>query len=146
MADAAWPWPDDPETTPCRLLFPTPLSLLRQGKLIQAPTLKDLVVRAGWRIESLLPARHRDAWCERRGAAIEIASRIPARPWQGYRLDLQRYSARQGREFQVHGVCGCLDLPEGPGPLWPLLAALQWIHVGKSTIVGLGQLQVVKSN
>ena len=52
------------------------------------------------------------------------------------------FSARQGREFCVHGVCGLLDLPEGPGALWPLLAALQWIHVGKSTIVGLGQLQI----
>lgn len=145
LSEAVWPLAEDPETTPCRLLFPTPLSLLRQGRLIQAPTLKDLVVRAGWRIEAFLPARHRDAWCERRGKAIEIASRIPAKPWQGYRLDLQRYSARQGCDFQVHGVCGCLDLPEGPGPLWPLLAALQWIHVGKSTIVGLGQVQVVKS-
>jgi hypothetical protein len=71
-----------------------------------------------------------------------LAARVVAEPWQGQRFDLQRYSARQDREFQVHGVCGCLDLPEGPGPLWPLLAALQWIHLGKSTIVGLGQLQI----
>jgi hypothetical protein len=143
LSEAAWPLRGDPERTPCRLMFPTPLSLLRQGKLVHAPTLKDLVIRAGWRIESFLPASQRESWRERRGAAIELAARVVAEPWQGQRLDLQRYSARQDREFQVHGVCGCLDLPEGPGPLWPLLAALQWLHLGKSTIVGLGQLQVV---
>jgi hypothetical protein len=65
-----------------------------------------------------------------------------ARPWQGERLDLKRYSSSQDREFYVDGVSGWLDLPEGPGELWPLLAALPWIHVGKSTVVGLGQATI----
>ena len=141
LSEAACPL-SDPERTPCRLVFCTPLSLQRQGKLIECPTLKDVVVRAGWRIEAFLPPSQRTAWREARSGAIELAANIRAEHWQGQRLDLQRYSGRQEREFCVQGVCGWLSLPEGPGPLWPLLAALQWLHVGKSTIVGLGQLQI----
>ncbi|HPM82707.1 MAG TPA: CRISPR system precrRNA processing endoribonuclease RAMP protein Cas6 [Candidatus Anammoximicrobium sp.] len=142
LSQAVWPLDGEPEGTPCRLTFCTPLALLRQGELIQRPTLKDLVVRAGWRIESFLPPSRREAWRAGRGAVIELAAGIEARPWQGQRLDLRRYSARQQKEFQVPGVCGWLDLPQGPGPLWPLLAALHWIHLGKSTIVGLGQVLI----
>ncbi len=142
LSDAVWPLAGDPERTPCRLSFWTPLSLLRQGELIPEPTLKDLVVRAGWRIGAFLPRDQRQLWHERRGEAIEFSRRVPERAWQGQRLDLERYSARQGREFRVPGVCGHLDLPTGPGLLWPLLAALQWLHLGKSTIVGLGQLTI----
>ncbi len=32
-----------------------------------------------------------------------------------------------------------LDLSEGPGPIWPPLAAVQWVHLGKGAVVGLGQ-------
>ncbi|MGI6419419.1 MAG: CRISPR system precrRNA processing endoribonuclease RAMP protein Cas6 [Thermoguttaceae bacterium] len=72
----------------------------------------------------------------------EIARRTPQGPWQGDRLDLARYSGRQQRELQLHGVSGSLALPEGPGPLWPLLAAAAWLHIGKGTVMGLGQLRV----
>ena len=30
-------------------------------------------------------------------------------------------------------------LPDGPGPLWPLIAAATWIHLGKGTVFGMGQ-------
>jgi len=45
-------------------------------------------------------------------------------------------------EVEVRGVAGSISLPRGAGPLLPLLAALQWIHLGKSTVVGLGQLSI----
>ena len=34
-----------------------------------------------------------------------------------------RYSGRQKTELEMRGVSGYLDLPDGPVPLWPLLAA-----------------------
>lgn len=40
-------------------------------------------------------------------------------------------------------MAGELHLPAGPGPLWPLLAAALWLHLGKGTIVGLGQPKVL---
>jgi hypothetical protein len=33
--------------------------------------------------------------------------------------------------------------PAAPGELWPLLAAALWLHLGKGTTLGLGQLQVL---
>ncbi len=40
------------------------------------------------------------------------------------------------------GVTGELELPAGPGPLADLLAAAQWLHVGKGTVMGLGRIDV----
>jgi hypothetical protein len=139
LSEAAWPLGGDPQTTPCRLEFRAPLSLWRNKRLIERPTLADLVIRAGKRIAAFLPDDEQERWHRVRGEAIERARRTPASAWQGERLDLKRYSSSQDREFTVDGVRRLLDLPEGPGPLWPLLAALQWIHVGKSSVVGLGQ-------
>ena len=43
----------------------------------------------------------------------------------------------------MSGVAGELDLPTGPGPLVDLLAAAVWLHIGKSTVMGMGQMEVV---
>jgi hypothetical protein len=43
----------------------------------------------------------------------------------------------------MQGVVGTLDLPDGPGPLSPLIAAAQWLHLGKGTVMGLGQLRII---
>ena len=51
-------------------------------------------------------------------------------------------SARQDADLELRGVSGVLDLPEGPGELWPLLAAATWLHLGKATVFGLGQFEV----
>jgi hypothetical protein len=141
LSDAARPLPD-PASAPCRLVFPVPLRLRRHGRLIEAPTLPDLIVAATRRIAAYLPAECRAAWKERSREALQLARATPAGAWRGERLDLQRYSARQDAELDLHGVAGSLDLPRGPGELWPLLAAAQWLHLGKGTVMGLGQLRV----
>ena len=128
--------------TPCRLLFPAPLRIMFHGKLVQRPTLTDLVVAACRRIESFLPAEQAAEWSALKREAIELSRQVAATPWQGARLDLHRYSARQQTEIDLRGVTGSLDLPVGPGPLWPLLAAAQWLHLGKGTVMGLGQLWI----
>ena len=61
---------------------------------------------------------------------------------QGRRLDLVRYSGSQKAELELRGVAGSLALPVGPGPLSPLLAAAVWIHLGKGTVMGLGQIKI----
>ncbi len=148
-SSAAWPlgealWPPaeaaEAAATPCRLLFPGPLRLRRHGRLIESPTLPDLVVAACRRVGALLPPAEQAAWQELSGIALAVAREQPAAVWRGQRLDLHRYSARQQAELELHGVCGWLDLPQGPGPVWPLLAAARWLHLGKATALGLGQL------
>ncbi|MGO8747872.1 MAG: CRISPR system precrRNA processing endoribonuclease RAMP protein Cas6 [Thermoguttaceae bacterium] len=141
LSAAAWPL-DDPAETHCRLVFPAPLRLRRHGKLIDEPTLPDLIAAATRRIAAYLPADCRAAWKELSRDALELARSRIVGPWRGQRLDLHRYSARQESELDLHGVTGSLDLPNGPGEIWPLLAAAQWLHLGKSTVMGLGQLIV----
>jgi hypothetical protein len=139
---AAWPVPGDPAAAPCRLLFPAPLRLLRRGRLLDRPTLADLTVAAARRVRAYLPAEACASWDRLAREALTAAQRVRAGPWQGERLDLHRYSVRQRTELELRGVAGRLDLPAGPGPLWPLLAAAQWLHLGKGTVVGLGQLLI----
>jgi len=139
LRDMRWPLPAD---APCRLAFPSPLRLIWRGRLIVEPALTDLVVAACRRLKLLLPAEAQPRWAEMTERAIGVSREAAQLPWAGAPLDLVRYSGRQQREVQINGVSGWLDRPGGPGPLWPLLAAAQWLHLGKSTAVGLGQLVV----
>jgi hypothetical protein len=127
---------------PCRLIFPVPLRLMVRKHLIEMPTLADIVVAACRRVKAYLPAEQQADWEPVSRAALDTARHTPAVAWQGQRLDLHRYSGRQKRELELRGVTGCLDLPEGPGQLWPLLAAARWLHLGKGTVMGMGQMEV----
>jgi hypothetical protein len=141
-----WPlsvavWPEGPQVG-CRLHLRAPLRLLRQGRLIERPTVADVVVAAHRRVAAWLPAEDQAAWRALHGPLLEQARQLPA-VWEGRRLDLHRYSARQEAEIDLHGVSGVLTLPEGPGGLAPLLAAACWLHLGKGTVFGLGQMEVL---
>ena len=135
------PWPGDDPDAPCRLSFGEPLRLLRDGRLIVRPSLPDLGLAALRRVQALAGAAADAAWASR-AAWLDLARSHPAGPWEGRPLDLVRYSGRQKREVELHGVAGELPLPSGPGPLADLLSAAAWLHLGKGTIVGLGQLTV----
>jgi hypothetical protein len=67
---------------------------------------------------------------------------VPCGPWEGGQLDLVRYSSSQKGEIELRGVAGGLFLPEGPGALADLLSAAAWLHLGKGTVMGLGQLGI----
>jgi hypothetical protein len=115
----------------------------RRGRLLDRPGLADLAVSACRRVAAFLPAGSGDAWEALREPVLGHARACPAGPWRGRRLDLVRWSARQRAEVDLHGVAGDLDLPAGPGPLWPLLAAALWLHLGKGTTVGMGEVRVL---
>lgn len=140
----AWQFAELPPDRSCRLRFPAPLRLMRQGRLIDAPTLPDLIVAACRRVATYLPSSAAADWKELTRDATDVARSTPASAWQGERLDLHRYSGRQRSELELHGVSGWLELPRGPGELWPLLAAAQWLHLGKGTVMGLGQVLIEK--
>ncbi len=125
---------------PCSLVFPAPLRLMYRGQLVERPTLADLAVAACRRIETYLPPAQRGSWADLAREALQTARITSTEPWRGERLDLRRYSGRQHAELELRGVAGRLDLPRGPDELWPLLAAAMWLHLGKGTVMGLGQL------
>ena len=139
---APLPWPTGVPDVGCRLDFPAPLRILQRGRLIQEPGPADLVVAALRRIQAFV-GPDADTLRADRSAWLEAARSRNHTPWQGRRLDLVRYSGSQHREIELQGVVGSLDLPDGPGPLAPLLAASRWLHLGKGTVMGLGQLQVL---
>ncbi len=127
------------EDAPCRLRFDAPLRILRDDSLITEPILADLTAAALRRIHAFAET---DLTWPRRAEWIELAREIPAGRWCGDHLEFRRYSGSQKREVQHCGVAGYLDLPKGPGPLAPLLAAAQWLHLGKGTVMGLGQMRI----
>ena len=135
------PWPAGDPSGACRLEFPAPLRLIYRGRLVERPTLADVTIAALRRVQSLAPASADALWPDRH-AWLDAARQVPCEPWQGKRLDLVRYSGSQKRELELRGVSGSLLLPEGPGPLAALLAASSWLHLGKGTVMGLGQLQI----
>lgn len=141
LGDAVWPGGDP--ASPCILVFNGSLRLRRHGRLLEQPALPDLIAAAARRIEAFLPEALRDDWQLAANESLTLARSTPAGVWQGTRLNLHRYSARQEAELELHGVAGSLELPQGPGELWPLLAAAQWLHLGKGTVMGMGQMEVV---
>lgn len=147
---ALWPlpWPLDAADAPCVVSFPGLLRLVRQRRpgvtdpgLITAPTLTDLVDAALRRLHLLLGPALDDVW-ERRVVWLEAAQALAVEPWHGARGSLRRYSGAQKRDVELRGVAGALRLPAGVGRLAPLLAAAQWVHLGKSTVLGLGRLVI----
>ncbi len=139
---ARWPLLGNAETIPCRLVFRAPLRILRKGRLIEEPTLADLVVAVHRRVSGFISREQAGAWGQLRAPMLDVAHQIPTTAWQGDRLDLQRWSASQQAELEVRGVSGSLTLPDGPGILWPLLLAGSWLHLGKGTTLGLGELRI----
>jgi len=140
LDQACFPANGLPGTSACHLHFPTPLRILRQGALIHQPKLADLVVAACRRTSAMSPSDGQNDVMLREDL-LEDALRRPSR-WCGRRLELHRFSARQDRDVELRGVTGLLHLPEGPGYAWPLLAAAHWLHLGKGTIYGMGQVVV----
>jgi hypothetical protein len=133
-------WPFAPGQA-CCVTFATPLRLLREKRLITQPTLPDLTVATLRRLSAQAPAVGTEAW-QQRHRWLELAREVPAAPFRGGPADLVRYSARQQTEVELRGVSGELYLPTGPGPLADLLLAATWLSLGKSTVQGMGHVQI----
>lgn len=149
LSDARWPVSGEPDRAPCRLQFDIPVCIMRKEDnkqvMVRTPTLVDIVVAARRRVQAYLPETTRDALAYKGlGGVIETVARdIAASPWQSSgRRPLSLYSKRQRQELPFEGVTGHIDLPHGPGPLWPLLAAAQWLQVGKHTVEGMGRFTI----
>jgi len=124
------------------LRFDLPVRLIRKKRLLQAPTFADVVLAALRRIALLAGLERSTEYRDIVRATRQQAAAVVTKPWRGERQDLVRWSAAQQREVELFGVTGVLELPQGPGMLWPLLAAAQWCHLGKGTVFGMGGLQI----
>ena len=143
MSELFWPLHGPAWCDPVIIRFPLPVRLLRNKMLITDPMLPDLVVSITRRIGNLLPVQHQDSWREVSHACLDLSREIIAEPWIGGPCDAWRWSARQQSEIQLRGITGELALPDGAGELWPLLVAATWLHMGKGTVFGMGQAELV---
>ena len=142
LGDVKWPLPGDPARIPCLLRFDVPVRLIKQGRLISAPEFGDLITASLRRIAGLAGMPRSAEYGDLMRATRSIANQTMAQPWVGEKYNLVRWSAAQQREVELFGITGALSLPNGPGFIWPLLAAAQWCHIGKGTVFGMGQIRI----
>ncbi len=144
LGEVRWPLATRADDSPCQVRFPCPLRLLQQRgtrkRQVAQPSFGDLVQAILRRLRNLHADPQSVAWGSLTKECLSVVARRARSSWCGEPLDFVRYSGTQGREVCLRGVIGSLRLPRGPGPLWPLLAAAQWIHLGKGTVHGLGQV------
>ena len=142
LSRATWPLGGAPASTPCRLSFDAPLRLIGRGRLLREPGLTDIAAAALRRISALADCASGEGYRDLSYAVRAEADARPAGPWRGERRDFVRWSGAQRREIDLHGVAGGLDLPQGFGGIWPLMAAARWTHIGKGAVFGLGQPRI----
>ena len=142
LSRATWPLDGAPASTPCRISFDSPLRLTGHGKLLREPGLTDIAVAALRRISALAGCSSGETYRDLSYAVRAEADARPAGPWCGERRDFVRWSGAQRREIDLRGVAGGLDLPQGFGEIWPLIAAALWTHIGKGAVFGLGQPRI----
>jgi len=122
----------------------TPCKLVAGGKTCGRFHLSALVGSL-LRRYSMLQAFHGDgqpeldfrAWKESAAAARDVTDRT--RP-----VRVRRYSNRQGRAMEFHGLLGSVSIGECPEALARLLAVGEIVHAGKATAFGFGAIRVIE--
>lgn len=127
------------------LHFHTPLRLQHQGQPLPVNQLSPrALVTTLLRRASLLFELHAD-----RSDVVSDPHELAARAEQLQDerclqwLDWTRYSSRQHQEMTLGGVVGTWRLRGDLGPLLPWLWLGQWLHVGKSAVMGMGGYRLV---
>ena len=142
LGDIGWPLPGDPAVVPCLLMFDVPVRLIKRSRLITCPQFGDLITASLRRVAGLAGLPRSAEYRDLMRAMRSVANQTMERPWVGEKCNLVRWSAAQQREVELFGVTGSVSLPDGPGFVWPLLAAAQWHHLGKGTVFGMGQIHI----
>lgn len=138
---------------PVRVAFPSGVRVMRRlpgtsrAAVIESPGPAEIALGALRRFAACMPEVQGESapgtLLSLHDGVRDYAQGVQHLGWQGRRSDYSRYSARQRDEYGIRAVTGHLDLPEGSGEIWPLIAAAQWLHIGKGTTLGLGQLVIL---
>lgn len=130
--------------TQLRLVFQHPLRLRRNNRNLR-PEAFDFAVfftALARRISMLHDQEQATAlaadYRQLAAQAKAITIRQPRLDW----FDWKRYSARQRRSIPMGGIVGEVTIAGEIAPLWPWLWVGQWLHVGKSAVMGLGRYRL----
>ena len=128
------------------LRFQTPARVRSEGRVRSVPTFQE-VVRALLRRLSSLCYFH--CGCELQAdfkGLIERASTIRTIGSELRWQEQGRVSGRQHQRIDMSGVLGRLVFEASEASVWepylPLLAAGEWVHIGKGTVMGLGKYRI----
>ena len=147
LGDAHWPLPGEPAATPCRLVFGAGAHLREKSAtdaksaFVREPSWPRIVKSAWNRVRPWLSRESQARGDARLPGWMEHAADRPARAtWQ--RNTVTRWSSRQQALHRFPVVTGRLDLPNGSGPVWPLLLAVHWLGLGHHTPEGMGAFTI----
>lgn len=137
------PIPHDPNVG-LHLALETPMHLRRDNAEVTELTSEDLVRAAYRRVVSLslLSGRLEHAQRAQFSEMVAHSKTVPVAESRVSYREESRYSRRQGKRFPLTGFVGELTLGPGWQPLWPLLYAGQYLHLGKHTTHGQGQYRL----
>jgi len=122
--------------------FTTPLRLKIGGSTNRIPTFFD-IVSSICRRALLLSYFH----CEGSGKPfhsefLDMTQRVELIESNVMKMDYCRFSSRQRKKILMDGLMGSLKLRGDYGSFLPLLKAGEFLHIGKNTIFGYGQIKV----
>jgi len=130
------------------LTFPHSVRLIKKGELLTELTFYDIILAVLYRLAPVIAeangkipsANPKDDWIPEYQQIIDSAKEVKS-IWHGEKQILCRYSARQQREVKQEGVYGIMQVENVSAGLLPLLDIAGTLHIGKATIMGLGQIQ-----
>lgn len=145
LRGGAGEWLTPPACPPAaRITFTHPLRLQQQGQPI-GPTawtpahfitaLSRRVVALAAQFDTPLEIDHRALIAQ---ASTLIAVSETRLRWQ----TAQRVSKRHAAPLPLNGLIGEVEIAGDLRPVWPLLWAGQWVHVGKAAVMGLGRYRI----
>lgn len=122
----------------------TPLHLTRKSKPRSWPRLRNLVKPALGRLMALAEAHGRGRPAlELEETAEALTATLDGRDLVGWEpFETSRWSERQRQHHEVAGLCGELWAPSVAAPVATLLTWASEVGIGKSTAMGLGQIDV----
>ena len=133
---------DAPESV--RVELETPLRMKAEGSLMALEIdAADFLRQAGRRLWSLIhfhghdPRRELDFRSLLQNEALPELLDRNLRWW-----DLSRYSNRQKSSLKTGGLVGQFTLRGNLAPWWGILQAVEQVHLGKGTIIGLGRIRL----
>lgn len=136
---------DNPQTSNTRIQFVTPARMKTNQSLNTGDiTSEQLFNQACRRLRSLLihyEDENPDEFDFRPLLKESILPTIEKRDLKW--VDLERYSNRQKQKLKMGGFVGTVDLRNIDGHFLTILKAICEVHIGKGTVMGLGQINII---
>ncbi|MFB3787122.1 MAG: CRISPR system precrRNA processing endoribonuclease RAMP protein Cas6 [bacterium] len=127
-----------------RVILETPLRVKAEGSLLAREIdAADFLRPACRRLWSLIRFHGHDPQGEWDFHSLWEKEKLPELLDRNLRWwDLSRYSNRQKNSLKIGGLTGHFTLRGNLQPWWGILRAVELVHLGKGTIMGLGRIRL----